>query len=150
MSRKKLEELIKLVEQSQISELEITKLFGRKVRIAKAITAQNPPVPNTPPHHGIAVEEKPTAVKPEAPVEPNVVIIRSPMVGTFYRAPAPDAAPYVEVGDSVKPGQVLCIIEAMKLMNEIESEVSGKIVEIKVKNEEPVEFGQELFLIEPI
>jgi len=72
------------------------------------------------------------------------------MVGTFYRAPAPDAPPYVEVGDTVKKGQVLCIIEAMKLMNEIESDVDGKIVEILAENAQPVEFGQELFLIEPL
>ncbi|RKZ21574.1 pyruvate carboxylase subunit B, partial [bacterium] len=79
-----------------------------------------------------------------------LVAIKAPMVGTFYRAPAPDAPPYVEVGDVVKRGQVVCIIEAMKLMNEIESDVDGRIVEILVKNEEPVEYGQELFLVEPI
>ena len=77
------------------------------------------------------------------------VEIKAPMVGTFYRSPSPEAAPYVNVGDSIEPGQVICIIEAMKLMNEIKSEVKGKIVEIQADNAEPVEFGQLLFVIEP-
>ncbi len=80
----------------------------------------------------------------------GLVTIEAPMVGTFYRAPAPDAEPYVEVGSIVEVGQPLCIIEAMKLMNEIESEVSGRIVEILVENAQPVEYGQPLFVIEPI
>ena len=71
------------------------------------------------------------------------------MVGTFYRAPAPDAAPFIDVGDHLEKGQVICIIEAMKLMNEVKSEVSGKVVKVLVENGEPVEFGQPLFLIEP-
>ncbi|WP_172958224.1 acetyl-CoA carboxylase biotin carboxyl carrier protein, partial [Thermus scotoductus] len=78
------------------------------------------------------------------------VEVRAPIVGTFYRAPAPDAPPYVEEGDRVEKGQVLCIIEAMKLMNEIESEVSGIVKKILVKNGEPVEYGQPLFLIQPL
>lgn len=75
--------------------------------------------------------------------------IKSPMVGTFYRAPAPDAKPFVEVGDRISRGQVLCVIEAMKLMNEIESEFAGRVVEILVQNAQPIQFGQPLFLIEP-
>ena len=80
----------------------------------------------------------------------NVTAIRSPIVGTFYRAPAPDAAPYVEVGDIVKPGQVVCIVEAMKLMNEIESDIAGRIVDVLIENEESVEYNQDLFLVEPL
>jgi acetyl-CoA carboxylase biotin carboxyl carrier protein len=80
--------------------------------------------------------------------EDNIYIIKSPLVGTFYRAPSPDSPPYVEVGDEVKKGDILCIIEAMKIMNEIESEVDGKVVEILVENAKPVEFGQPLFKIE--
>jgi len=88
----------------------------------------------------------PAAAKPEA--KPRTVVT-SPFVGTFYRAPSPDSAPFVDVGTSVKKGQVLCIVEAMKLMNEIEAEVAGRIAEIFVQNATPVEFGQPLFRIEP-
>ncbi len=94
----------------------------------------------------------PPLPEPEAKAEdcPRCVEIKAPIVGTFYRAPAPDAPPYVEVGSRVEKGQVLCIIEAMKLMNEIESEVSGIVRKILVQNGEPVEYGQPLFLIEPL
>jgi acetyl-CoA carboxylase biotin carboxyl carrier protein len=87
-----------------------------------------------------------------APVEQagvKTVEIKAPMVGTFYRSPAPEAPPYVEVGQILEPGQVVCIIEAMKLMNEIKSEIKGKIVQILVDNTEPVEFGQSMFIVEP-
>jgi acetyl-CoA carboxylase biotin carboxyl carrier protein len=80
----------------------------------------------------------------------NGLAITSPMVGTFYRAPAPDADPYVEVGDMVQVGQTVCIVEAMKLMNEIESEVRGRIIQILVENAQAVEFGQTLFLVDPV
>jgi acetyl-CoA carboxylase biotin carboxyl carrier protein len=80
----------------------------------------------------------------------NVIKIQAPMVGTFYRSPAPDADPYVKVGDPITPGQVLCIIEAMKLMNEIEAECSGRIKEILIENGKPVEYNQVLFIVEPL
>ena len=86
---------------------------------------------------------------PEAPPDDGLAEVTSPMVGTFYRAPAPDAPAYVEVGDRVEKGQTLCILEAMKLMNELEAEISGTIREISVNNADPVEFGQVLFRIEP-
>ena len=92
----------------------------------------------------VSVEEKPASKKAD-----NLIEITSPMVGTFYRAPAPGEAAFVEVGDSISNGQVVCIIEAMKLMNEIEAEVSGKVVEILVENGEPVEYGQTLLWISP-
>ncbi|MBS1148316.1 MAG: acetyl-CoA carboxylase biotin carboxyl carrier protein subunit [Myxococcaceae bacterium] len=92
---------------------------------------------------------RPTAAAPEAPVEKKGHLITSPFVGTFYRTPAPDQPSFVDVGTVVKKGQVLCIVEAMKLMNEIESEVAGKVVEILAQNAQPVEFGQPLFRIEP-
>jgi acetyl-CoA carboxylase biotin carboxyl carrier protein len=101
------------------------------------------------------VPDNPMAVPSEAGVveEPEhaagLSLITSPMVGTFYRAPAPDAPPYVEIGDQVQKGQTVCILEAMKLMNELESEVSGKIREICVENAEPVEYGQVLYRVEP-
>ncbi len=95
-----------------------------------------------------AGEEKSDVSEAEK-AEENLAIIQSPMVGTFYRAPAPDAPPYVDVNDEVKEGQVLCIIEAMKLMNELKCELNGKIVKVLVENGQPVEYGQHLFLIEP-
>ncbi|MEJ2049825.1 MAG: acetyl-CoA carboxylase biotin carboxyl carrier protein, partial [Calditrichota bacterium] len=97
------------------------------------------------------VETKPVSAPLEMPAEEydaNAEKVISPMVGTFYRSPAPDADPYVEVGDMVKVGQTLCIIEAMKLMNEIQSEVSGRVKKILVENAQPVEYNQVLFLIE--
>ncbi|RKZ23565.1 acetyl-CoA carboxylase, biotin carboxyl carrier protein [bacterium] len=154
-----IKKLVELLEKSGVNEIEISR-FGTRIRISKngarGVVVQAPP-PSPPPPPTPAEtkkEEKKVEEKPEKKEEKkerkNLVAIKAPMVGTFYRAPAPDAPPYVEVGDVVKRGQVVCIIEAMKLMNEIESDVDGRIVEILVKNEEPVEYGQELFLVEPI
>ncbi|HEC78329.1 MAG TPA: acetyl-CoA carboxylase biotin carboxyl carrier protein [candidate division WOR-3 bacterium] len=146
MKIKNIEKLVKILENSVVSEIEITDLFGRTVRIRKS--GNNTQITQTP------AKKQPTAVSEPQTTEQedkkNLVAIKSPIVGTFYRAPAPDAPPYVEIGDVVKPGQVVCIVEAMKLMNEIESDVAGKIVKILVKNEDPVEYNQELFLIEPL
>jgi acetyl-CoA carboxylase biotin carboxyl carrier protein len=97
-----------------------------------------------------AAVQKVSAPEPAKESSVKTVEIKSPMVGTFYRAPSPEAAPYVEVGQVVEPGQVICIVEAMKLMNEIKAEVKGKILEILADNAEPVEFGQPMFLIEPL
>ncbi|MGB7053838.1 MAG: acetyl-CoA carboxylase biotin carboxyl carrier protein, partial [bacterium] len=97
----------------------------------------------------VGTSEEKTQEENEKP-KSNLVPIRSPIVGTFYRAPASDAPPYVEVGDIIKPGQVVCIVEAMKLMNEIESDVAGRVAQIVVKNEDPVEYNQELIFVEPL
>jgi len=160
-----IKKLIKLVEESDVATIEITK-WGRSVRVEKlnpnsgragnssgphtreSTTIAVPVVQEAPPvkSRGSAVEEE-RDEKPE--IEMDFTAITAPMVGTFYRAPSPDAPPYVEVGDVVTNGQVLCIIEAMKLMNEIQSEVDGKIRKVLVENGEPIEYGQELFLIEP-
>ncbi len=135
--------LISLVKRAGIGELEFS-ARGRTVRI----TAHAGTVEGTPGGATGSPEPKPAA--PAAPLRTeNLVAISSPMVGTFYRAPAPDADPYVEVGDMVETGQTVCIIEAMKLMNEIESEVRGRVARILVENAQPVEFGQKLFLIDP-
>jgi acetyl-CoA carboxylase biotin carboxyl carrier protein len=156
MRPSKIRSLIKLVEESNINELEVSS-WGRKVCIRKIIGGGNgqgkgnpvqeiirPPVEPS----GAALELTTESTKePEKKV--NLVEIKSPMVGTFYAAPAPEARPYVDVGQEIKPGQVVCIIEAMKLMNEIEAELKGKIVEILVENAKPVQFGQSLFLVEP-
>jgi acetyl-CoA carboxylase biotin carboxyl carrier protein len=141
--------LIKLVERSEITEIEIFEK-GQKIRISKngskgVGTHVAAPVVQTAPV--IAPAPVPTQTIAEV-IPANILEIRSPMVGTFYRAPSPDAEPYVRVGEAVEPGKVLCIIEAMKLMNEIEAEVAGKIVEILVDNGQPVEFDQVLFRVE--
>ncbi len=164
MKESTIRRLIQIVEESEIETFEITRFF-RKIKITKRLNNHN--------HNGsgdssaIVVgpgtaerassqtrEEKP---KTEPKAEPaateeapnNYVEIISPMVGTFYRSPAPDADPFVDIGDRVKPGETVCIVEAMKLMNEIEAEVAGVIKEIKIENAQPVEYGQVLFVIDP-
>jgi len=156
MRSSKIRALIKLVEESGIDELEVSS-WGRKVSIRKKISSNgssngnSAPIPPPPPkvEQRVAHVEVTTQAPAQQEVKTNLVEIKSPMVGTFYKAPAPDAKPYVEVGQPVKTGQVVCIIEAMKLMNEIEAEINGKIVEVLVENAKPVEFGQPLFLVDP-
>ncbi len=143
--------LVKLLEKSAISEIEL-ETEGSKIRLRKAdpqVFAAAPTmvqaaIPAAAP--AVAAQAAPAEVSVES--KPSYNEVKSPMVGTFYTAPAPDADPYVQVGDTVKPGQTLCIIEAMKLMNEIEADVAGRVVEINVQNESPVEFGQVLFSID--
>lgn len=152
-----LKKLVRIVENSTVDEIEI-KEEGLHVRVSKKGTHPVAHVPlNSPPPSTVVsappqIKTEVPAAVPPAPVqtESKYVEVRSPIVGTFYRAPAPDADPYVEVGQIVQPKQVLCIVEAMKLMNEIESEVSGRIVKILVENAQPVEYNQVLFLIEPV
>jgi len=149
-----LRQLIQLVQKTGIGELEVSS-GSRTVRISTspANVAQAPVWSPDPRAAAPATQsEIPTATaeSTKSATKSNVVAVTSPMVGTFYRAPAPDADPYVEVGDMVIVGQTVCIVEAMKLMNEIESEVRGKIVQILVENAQPVEFGQPLFNIEPV
>ncbi|MGQ9497863.1 MAG: acetyl-CoA carboxylase biotin carboxyl carrier protein [Desulfotomaculales bacterium] len=143
-------ELIRLLNETDVAEFSLESQ-GVKISIKKG-KAGGPPAPETSP----VPPSLPAKTPPSAPAEPereeleeNLVTVVAPMVGTFYRAPAPDAPPYVEIGDTVHEGQVLCIIEAMKLMNEIEAEVAGEIVDILVENGQPVEYGQPLFLIKP-
>jgi len=160
MELKEIRQLIKVVENADISELEIVE-DGKKLRISKNsrhhMATQPAPVHSyqPPPPAGsslpteivpVRIEEK--AVTPAEAPSSNLLEIRSPMVGTFYRAPSPDADPYIEIGQRVEVGQTLCIIEAMKLMNEIESEFNGKISQILIENAQPVEYNQVLFLIE--
>jgi len=140
---KEIKEMLKLMNENNLAELEVEK-EGMRLRLKKETKG------------GIVthIEHPVTQPKeiPEIPREAprNLVEIKAPMVGTFYRAPAPNAPPFVETGTEIKEGQVVCIIEAMKLMNEIKSEVKGKIVEVLLENAEPIEFGQVLFLIEPV
>jgi acetyl-CoA carboxylase biotin carboxyl carrier protein len=149
MDLRKLKTLIDLVAESGIAELEITEGEG-KVKIVKFSPAA-PPVAYAPPAAAApAAAPAPAAPAPaaaEAPAAPQGHVVKSPMVGTFYRSPNPGASPFVELGQSVKEGEPLCIIEAMKLLNEIETDKSGVVKQILVENGEPVEFGQPLFVI---
>jgi acetyl-CoA carboxylase biotin carboxyl carrier protein len=149
MDAKELKKLLDAMKGSEVSELTLEtgdyKLTVRRGGEAQAVSqpaasqpAQaSPPAPSAEPAQAAASKDS------------NLVEVTAPIVGTFYAAPAPDSPDYVKVGDRVQPGAVLCIIEAMKLMNEIEAEVAGTIAEILVKNEDPVEYGQVLFRIEP-
>lgn len=160
MDIREIKALIKAVEMSSIDEIEIFE-DGKKIRISKNLPGKIVPMqaatvyPATPATASQVVQPAPSTSSSPAEAEPsspargkNVVEVKAPMVGTFYRAPSPDSPPYVEIGDEVKVGQTLCIIEAMKLMNEIESEYNGRIVDILVENAQPVEYDQVLFLIE--
>jgi acetyl-CoA carboxylase biotin carboxyl carrier protein len=143
-------ELVRILESHDISEIEISR-WGRKIRVAKATARVQlaPTEAESPPIVAAQVAPVSESVHIEAPVteDDGLYEVRSPMVGTFYRAPAPDADPFVKVGDHISVGQPLCIIEAMKIMNTIESEISGKVAEILLDNAHPVEFNQVLFKI---
>ncbi len=159
MDIKQIQELIKLVNKSNIGELSIEqddfKITIKQKEESAPVFATTPPVTQV-----IAPAPQPTTPQPQqpaaeapkqetAPKADNSIPIKSPMIGTFYRQSGPDKPPFVSVGDEVEKGQVVCIIEAMKLFNEIESEVSGKIVKVLVDDASPVEFDQPLFLVEP-
>ena len=151
MDLRKLKTLIDLVSESNISELEITEADG-KVRIVKAdpragAHAAPPPAPSAMPAAGVAAAGV-APVAAAAPAEPAGHAVKSPMVGTFYRSSTPGGKPFVEVGTVVKPGDPICIIEAMKIMNEIEADVGGSITRVLVENGQAVEFGQPLFVID--
>ncbi len=141
-----LKKVIKLIEKSDVDEIEIEE-EGKKIRVAKHRNSQIP-VTSPPIQPSNVASPTPLAAQPAAKPETKFHEVRSPIVGTFYRAPAPDAEPYVEVGQEISAGAVLCIVEAMKLMNEIESDVNGRIAQILVESGKPVEYNQILFLIE--
>lgn len=149
MDLRKLKTLIDLVAESGISELEVTE-GESKVKIVKSSGATNQMVMmQQPMTQAPATQQAQPAVAaaPVASAEPTGHIVKSPMVGTFYRSSAPGAAPFVELGASIKEGDTICIIEAMKLLNEIDADASGVITQILVENGQPVEFGQPLFVI---
>jgi acetyl-CoA carboxylase biotin carboxyl carrier protein len=151
MDLRKLKKLIDLVQESGIAELEITEgeekvkiVKGGGVSVSQAPLAPAQPPP-APPPAAVGASAAAPAAKPEAGQEGHV--LKAPMVGTFYRSPSPDAKAFIEVGQPIKEGQTICIIEAMKLMNEIESDASGVVKAILVENGQPVEYGQPLFII---
>jgi len=149
MDLRKLKKLIDLVQESGIAELEITE-GEEKVRITSKLAGQmiyGSPQMMQPPMMQSAAIVEPVVAGDTEPAQPEGHIVKSPMVGTFYRTPSPNAKAFVEVGQSVKVGETVCIIEAMKLMNEIESDVAGVVKAILIENGQPVEYGQPLFII---
>ncbi len=161
IDREFLESLVRLLDDSSLDSLEIER-GGMRIRLAKSPSGGPATVPGPAPTPSGAVDRSHAAVAPSPPPASSapagqaddgggtrLAEIVSPMVGTFYRAPSPEADPYVKTGDSVEAGDVLCVIEAMKLMNELECETPGRIVEICVGNAEPVDYGQLLFRVEP-
>ena len=168
MTLDEIRELIKIVTETGVAELEVQRGENR-VRILRALAPKaqelvipshavlNSPAPvpaDNPAWAPVPANRVPaaaaTALSPEAALDPSLTVVRSPIVGTFYEAPSPGAAPFVRIGDTVYPGQVLCIIESMKLMNEIEAEMAGVIVSKLVTNAQPVEYGEGLFTVRPI
>ncbi len=155
MDIRKVKKLIELLEESGIAEIEITE-GEEAVRISR-YAASSPAIHSAPVVHHAPVAAPVQAAAPasapaaevaaSAPAETPGHKVAAPMVGTFYRSPSPEAEPFVKVGDTIQAGDVLCIIEAMKMMNQIEAEVSGKVLSVEVENGEPIEFGQTLFVI---
>ncbi|MEM9904553.1 MAG: acetyl-CoA carboxylase biotin carboxyl carrier protein [Cyanobacteria bacterium P01_D01_bin.44] len=158
---KELRELVAALNQTDIAELtlknpefELTlRKYSALAPVLAAAEAAAQPAVALPPVAPAPSAASPSIATPAAPpvvaVDPNLIEVTSPMVGTFYRSPAPDEPPFVNTGDRIQTGQTICIIEAMKLMNELEAEVTGEIVEILVENAEPVEFGQLLMRVKP-
>lgn len=156
MTLEEIKQLVQVVLESGVAELEVTRGENR-VRIRRTVrsAAQELVLPAAAPTYAAAAapNSSPASVAEAAPAataaDASLSYVKSPIVGTFYEAPAPDAPPFVSVGDRVTPGQVLCIIESMKLMNEIEAEIAGTIVARLVENGSPVEYGEALFAIRP-
>jgi acetyl-CoA carboxylase biotin carboxyl carrier protein len=163
MDFKQIQELIKMINKSNIGEVTIEEkgfkltikqkeepvqnVIAAPVHSAPMMTAmQQAPAVNTAQQGTVPAADKPKSAEPAD----NLLTVKSPMIGTFYRSPAPGKPSFVEVGDDISPGKVVCIIEAMKLFNEIESEVKGRIVKVLVEDASPVEYDQPLFLVEPV
>jgi acetyl-CoA carboxylase biotin carboxyl carrier protein len=150
MTNKEIKELLQIFDESGVAEMEVqrgeNRLRLRRAPMVHEMTAHSaPPAAHI---HAPAPAPVPAAPKASGP-DPTHTLIKSPIVGTYYDAPSPEAGPFVKVGDSVEPGQVLCIIESMKLMNEIEAEIAGTLVHKLVENGRPVEYGEALFAIRP-
>lgn len=152
--------LVAMIDASTVDSIEITSDKGMKIRISKsssqrtiqlASPVQLPPIMQSPPAAAAGGDKAPAAEAPPRVEKPKVTYleVKSPMVGTYYSAPEPGARPYITAGDRISKGQILCIIEAMKIMNEIESEFDGIVKEILAQNSHPVEYGQVLFRVDP-
>ncbi|MCX7927561.1 MAG: acetyl-CoA carboxylase biotin carboxyl carrier protein [Candidatus Omnitrophica bacterium] len=151
MNIKEIKEMLSLMNENNLVELEIEK-DGMRIRLKKGIPGGEAIAQPVVIQQEKIVTSQQTQTAETKTQEKTVrtIEIKAPMVGTFYRAPSPESPPYVEVGQIIEAGQVVCIIEAMKLMNEIKSEVRGRLLEILVDNGEPVEFGQSMFIVEPL
>jgi len=139
---------VELAVEHGLAELEVEH-DGTRIRVVREHAPPATAAPSRPESPAPARPEGQPVDRGEPNVPSNLVTVEAPMVGTFYRGPSPDAAPFVAEGDTIKEGQVLCIIEAMKLMNEIEARVAGRLAKVLVENAQPVEYGQPLFLVEP-
>jgi len=150
MTFEEIQLLINMTNESGIAELEVER-GGNRVRIRRTIGGGSAPeIVMHPVHPAPAAPAPPTGGTQKAvTADPSLLFVKSPIVGTFYESPSPDAPPFVKIGDTVQPGQVLCIIESMKLMNEIEAEVAGTIVAKLVETGKPVEYGESMFSIRP-
>ena len=152
MTNKEIKELLQIFEESGVAEMEVQRGENR-LRLRRAPTTQElqVPVAAAPPSAPAPATAPAPAAAPAkaAPADANHTLVKSPIVGTYYDAPSPGAPPFVKIGDAVEPGQVLCIIESMKLMNEIEAEMAGTLVHKLVENGRPVEYGEALFAIRP-
>ena len=150
MNLKEIKEIINLMNEHGLTEIEVEK-GDQKIKLKKSsisgesAVVEQQPIVQQPAAKALAGEAEKESPKQESK---NLIEIKAPLVGTFYRSPSPDAASFVEVGQEIEVGEVVCIVEAMKLMNEIKSEVRGKVVDILAENADPVEFGQIMFLIE--
>jgi acetyl-CoA carboxylase biotin carboxyl carrier protein len=154
MDIKQIQDLIKFVQKSGVNEVSIEENdFKITIKTNQAPTVVTATIPAAAP---VAAAPAPVAAAPVAAAAPavsesdNYITIKSPMIGTFYRSASPDKPSFVNVGDEIKAGQVLCVVEAMKLFNEIEAEISGRIVKVLVDNASPIEFDQPLFVVEPV
>jgi acetyl-CoA carboxylase biotin carboxyl carrier protein len=149
MTNQEIRELLQIFNESDVAEMEVQRGTNR-LRLRRAVTAQEHVLPAAGPQPAAAPVNH-SAPTPQAPrsADANQILVKSPIVGTYYDAPAPGAPTFINVGDSVEPGQVLCIIESMKLMNEIEAEVAGVVAAKLVENGRPVEYGEALFSIRP-
>jgi acetyl-CoA carboxylase biotin carboxyl carrier protein len=160
MDFKQIQELIRLINKSNIGEITVEEK-GFKITIkqkqeavqqvlaAAPVYAQQPMAQHLPPPTATSTAAEKPKPAAETPASSNLITIKSPMIGTFYRRASPDKPLFIEVGDEITPGKVVCIIEAMKLFNEIESEISGKVVKVLVDDASPVEYDQPLYLVEP-
>ena len=157
MDIKQIQDLIRFVSKSGVNEVSIEqkdfKITIKTKEVQPTVVHATIPADTQPVTQALPSAPAPAPVEPAAPAAPDTskyITVKSPMIGTFYRSSSPDKPMFVNVGDEIKPGSVVCIIEAMKLFNEIESEVSGRVVKILVDNASPVEYDQPLFLVEPV